>query len=60
MGYFEGDEDLPALRELMIKAGSSSGAESSLPTQDIQDVCLGYIFESNRNGRNDLREQIGM
>ena len=57
---FEGEEELPALRELMNKAGSSSGAESSFPTQEIRDVWLGYIAESNRNGRNDLREQIDM
>ena len=55
---FEGEDELPALQELMDKVGSSCDAEVFISAEDSTDVCPGYTDDSNPNWRNDLREQI--
>ena len=40
---FEGEDELPALQELMDKVGSSCDAEVFIFTEDGIDVCLGNI-----------------
>ena len=55
---FEGEDELPALKELMDKVGSSCDAEVFIFAEDGIDVCLGNINKTNPNWRNDLREQI--
>lgn len=53
---FEGEDELPALQELMDKVGSSCDAEVFIFAEDNIDVCLGNKI--NPNWRNGLREQI--
>ena len=53
---FEGEDELPVLKELMGKVGSSCDAEVFISAEDSTDVCLGYIDDSNPNWRNDLKK----
>ena len=55
---FEGEDELPALQELMDKVGSSCDAELFIFAEDSIDVCSGNIDKTNPNWRNELREQI--
>ena len=55
---FEGEDELPALQELMDKVGSSCDAEVFIFAEDSIDVCSGNINKTNPNWRNELREQI--
>ena len=55
---FEGEDELPALQELMDKVGSSCDAEVFIFAEDSIDVCSGNIDKTNPNWRNELREQI--
>ena len=55
---FEGEDELPALQELVDKVGSSCDAEVFIFTEDTIDVCSGNIDKTNPNWRNELREQI--
>ena len=55
---FEGEEELPALRELLNKVGSSCDAKTFISAEESTDVCLGYIDDSNPNWENDLWEKI--
>ena len=55
---FEGEDELPALQELMDKVGSSCDAEVFIFAEDSIIVCSGNINKTNPNWRNELREQI--
>ena len=55
---FEGEDELPALQELMDKVGSSCDAEVFIFAEDNIDVWLRNIDKINPNWRNDLREQV--
>ena len=55
---FEGEDELPALQELMDKVGSSCDAEVFIFAEDSINVCSGNIDKTNPNWRNELREQI--
>ena len=55
---FEGENELPALQELMDKVGSSCNAEVFIFAEDSINVCSGNIDKTNANWRNELRKQI--
>ena len=55
---FEGEDELPALQELIDKVDSSCDAHVFIFTEDSIDVCLGNIDKTNPNWRNDLLEEI--
>ena len=56
--HFEGEDELPALQELLNKLGSSCGVKTFISAEESTDVCLGCIDDSDPNWNNDLREQI--
>ena len=49
---FECEDELPALQELMDKAGSYFDAEVFIFREDSIDVCLGNINKTNPQWRN--------
>ena len=55
---FEGEDELPALQELMDKVGSSCDAEVFIFAEDSINVCSGNIDKTNASWRNELRKQI--
>ena len=55
---FKGEDELPALQELIDKVDSSCDAHVFIFTEDSIDVCLGNIDKTNPNWRNDLLEEI--
>lgn len=55
---FEGEDEIPALQQLLDKVSSSLDAETFIAAEESTDVCAGYIDDSNPSWRNDLREQI--
>lgn len=55
---FEGEDELPALQELLDKIGYSCDADTFISAEESIDVCPGFIDDSNPNWRKDLREQI--
>lgn len=55
---FEGEDELPAMQELMDKVGSSCDAEVFIFAEDSINVCSRNIDKTNPNWRNELREQI--
>ena len=55
---FEGEDELPAMQELMNKVGSSCDAEVLIFAEDSINVCSKNIDKTNPNWRNELREQI--
>ena len=56
--FSEGEDELPALQELLNKVRSSCDAKTFISAEESIDVCLGYIDDSDPNWKNDLREQI--
>ena len=55
---FEGEDELPALQQLLDKIGYAGDASALISDEEEIAVCAGFVDDSDRHWRENLREQI--